>query len=308
MPNQDLLAAVKGALKESITTDTIGGSKLTPEKRDRFVRTVSKATKIMDNARRINMTSHTHDIDRVGFGGRILRSATEGQAPEETSAPEFHLNTLESKEVMAIASLTDSTLEDNIEKEGFENTLIDLIGDRVGIDLEELYLNGDSESSDTFLAKTDGWLKKAENQVDASSAEDITGLFNLMLQSIDKKYLRNREEWKLYVHWDMEDEYRDYLSERGTALGDTATTENGRLAYKGIGVHVSSNMEPGKAMLVPDSNLVYGVYRDVRIEPSRKAESRMTNFVTTTRVDCHFEDENAVVVADSYGATDETAA
>lgn len=303
--NQELLGKVQGAIK-AITTNDLGSSILAREKQQQFVRTVSKATRILDDARRIDMNSHTHDIDRVGFATRILRAAQEGEDDGTKSQPDFNTNTLESVEAMAVAGITDSTLEDNIETEGFENTLLDLIADRVGIDLEELFLTGDKSSSDPLLSLTDGWLVKSANLISASGETpdfdptDPEDLFDSMIKAVPKKYLRNRADWNIYVHWDIEDAYRNILRNRGTGLGDSAQTTANGLPYKGIDVVESSIMPTGKALLVPTSNLVYGIYRDVRIEPDRQAKRRLTDFVTSLRVDCHYEDENASVVAEGF--------
>lgn len=301
MGNQDILARIEGALK-SLTTSDISSSLLTRQKQNRFVRVVSESTTVLDNARRINMQSHTYDIDRIGFASRILQKATEGQEPDSDPKPQTSTNTLESKEVIAVPSVTDSTMEDNIEKDDFDDTLLDLIADRSGIDLEELFMQGDRDSSDAFLAITDGWLKKSANEVTESSfdATNVEKMFDAMLRAVDKKYLRNRGEWTFYVHWDIEDDYRNILRERGTGLGDSAQTTAQQLAYKGIRVVDNSNMPAGTALLVPNSNLVYGIYRDIRIEPDRRAKARTTDFVTSLRVDCHYEDENASVVAKGY--------
>ncbi|MED4830729.1 phage major capsid protein [Geobacillus stearothermophilus] len=302
MTNDMLLGKLENVLK-AITTTDLGASRLAPAKQQLFVRTVSQATRILDEARRIDMTSHTHDIDRIAFGSRILQAATEGEAPTGEAKPEFSTNKLESVEVIGVSGITDSTLEDNIEREGFEDTLIQLIAERVGVDLEELFLNGDKASSDPFLAKTDGWLKKAANLVQGTTDFDPTNveaMFDAMIHAVPKKYLRDRSQWRFYVHWDIEDAYRDILRARGTGLGDTAQTTATQLAYKGIPVVDSANMPAGTALLVNPANLVYGIYRDIRIEPDRQPKARRTDFVTTLRVDCNFEDENAAVVAQGY--------
>lgn len=303
MDHKLLLEKIDSALKSIMTAD-LRGSILTPEKQQQFVRVVSEATPILDAARRIDMKSHTHDIDRVGFASRILGPAKEGEAGDQDSKPDFHTNQLKSVEVMAVAGITDSTLEDNIESAGFENTLLDLIADRVGIDLEELFINGDTNSNDPFLKLTDGWLKKSANEINADNsdfdAEDVEDMFDAMLRAVPKKYLRNRNEWTFWVHWDIEDSYRNVLRQRGTGLGDTAQTTAQVLAYKGIQVRDCSNMPEGTALLAPNNNLVYGIYRDIRIEPDRIPKERKTDFVTTLRVDCHYEDENASVVARGF--------
>lgn len=301
MNNQQILEKIHSALKSIMTSD-LGSSRLARSKQQQFVRTVSEATAILDAARRIDMTSHTHDIDRVGFASRILGPAKEGEASDQDSKPDFHTNTLESVEVMAVAGITDSTLEDNIEREGFENTLLDLIADRVGVDLEELFLLGDKDSSDPFLKLTDGWLKKAANEVTAEDFDptDVEDMFDAMIAAVPKKYLRDRSQWTFWVHWDIEDAYRNVLRQRGTGLGDSAQTTAQTLAYKGFTIRDSSNMPEGTAFLVPSNNLVYGIYRDIFIETDRIPKARKTDFVTTLRVDCHFEDENAAVVGRGF--------
>lgn len=301
MNNQQILEKIHSALKSIMTSD-LGSSRLARSKQQQFVRTVSESTAILDAARRIDMTSHTHDIDRVGFASRILGPAKEGEASDQDSKPDFSTNTLESVEVMAVAGITDSTLEDNIEREGFENTLLDLIADRVGIDLEELFLLGDKDSSDPFLQLTDGWLKKSANEITEEDFDptDVEDMFDAMISAVPKKYLRNRAEWTLWVHWDIEDAYRNVLRSRGTGLGDSAQTTAQTLAYKGFTIRDSANMPEGTAFLAPANNLVYGIYRDIFIEPDRIPKARKTDFVTTLRVDCHFEDENASVVGRGF--------
>lgn len=301
MNNTEILNKINGALKTIMTSD-LGSSRLARTKQENFVRTVSNATRILDSARRIDMASHTHDIDRVGFANRILRGASEGEAGKESDNPDFNTNTLESVEVMAIAGITDSTLEDNIEQEGFEDVLLELIADRTGIDLEELFLLGNKDSEDSFLNLTDGWLEKSANSIgsDDYDTTDPEDMFDAMIKAVPKRYLRNRSEWTFWVHWDIEDAYRDVLRERGTGLGDSAQTSADNLSYKGFAIEDSSNMPEGTSLLAPSNNLVYGIYRDIRIEPDRQAKKRSTDFVTTLRVDAHYEDENASVVGKGF--------
>lgn len=307
MNNSDLLKRIDGALK-AITVSDLGSSKLATQKQQQFVKTVSQATTMMDVARRIDMSSHTHDIDRVGFGNRILGKAVENTAPGTDSKPDFATNTLESIEVIAVAGITDSTMEDNIEQDQFENTLLDLIADRAGVDLEELFINGDKAAgADDFLKLTNGWLNLAANSVTGGTgldfaANDSEGMFDSMIGAVPKKYLRDRSQWTFWTHWDIEDDYRNELRSRGTGLGDSAQTTANGLAYKGFSVRESSNMPEGSALLAPNNNLVYGLYRDVFIEPDRQAKKRSTDFVCTLRVDCNYEDENAAVAASGFVA------
>lgn len=300
--NMDILARLDATIK-SITTTDLGSSKLAQEKANQFVKALSEATPMLKAARRLDMNSHTRDIDRVGFASRISSVAQEGIAPTGESKPNFYTNKLEAKEIIAVVGITDSTLEDNIEREDFENTLLQLMGERVGLDLEELFVKGDKSSSDPFLAVTNGWLKKAANQVKATThfqATDVEAMFEAQLNAMPKQFLRNRDSLVFYVPFDVENDYRNKLKQRNSALGDIAMTSGQALTYKGIAVEYVANMPAGTALLVPKQNLVYGIYRDIRIEADRQPKARKTDFVLTARVDCHYEDENAAVVATGY--------
>lgn len=254
------------------------------------------------------MGSHTHDIDRIGFSERILHKATEGAALGSETNPVTNTNSLESVEAIAVSGVTDSTLEDNIERKGFEDTLLSLIATRVGVDLEELFVNGDKTAgADDFLKLTNGWLSKSANAIAGASdgtgdfdATDAEGMFDALVRVVPKKYLRDRSQWTFWCHWDIEDDYRNALRSRGTGLGDSAQTNAISLAFKGFNVRECPNMPAGTALLAPSSNMVYGIYRDVYIEPDRQPKKRSTDFVTTLRADCNYEDENASAVATGY--------
>jgi HK97 family phage major capsid protein len=302
MNNTDILTKLDTALK-SLTTADLGSSRLSPEKAQKFVQVLSDSQTILKDATRLDMNSHTRDIDRVGFGGRILSAAQEGVAPGAEVKPVFKTNKLEAKEVIAVVAVTDSTLEDNLETEGFEDSLLNLIGEQASADLEDLFINGKVGSADALLAITNGWLEKAANEVTATVglfAADVEKMFEAQLLALPKTHIRNRDALAFYVSFDVENDYRNSLKDRNSALGDIAMTSGGQLTYKGIKVVYAGYMPEGTSMLVPTANLVYGIYRDIRIEKDRNAKARLTDFVLTMRVDCHFIDENAAVVATGY--------
>lgn len=377
-----LLSRLDQALK-AITTAGLGGSKLEPEKAQAFVRATEVKAKILPQARRLDMKSHTRDIDRVGFGSRILQAATENTEPGADSAPTFANNQLVSEELIAVVGITDSALEDNIERENFEDTLVQMMGERAGVDLEELYMQGDKASADTFLKKIDGWLKRAAAavsgtivdaagglnttlsaaagagtaklpltavagaavndfirvgagltqeyfQITAVGANDVTidgqllnnhaageavveitaipgfnprnpeAMFEAMLQALPEQYKERPDELVFWVPWAIENDYRDVLRSRGTALGDAAQRDAQPVSYKGVPVQVSAAVPAGKALLSHPDNMVYGIYRDIKIEPDRVAKARRTDFVLTLRTDANFEDENGAVAASGY--------
>ncbi len=303
--NDYVLRRINAALK-ALTVGDLGSSKLVAEQADRFIRVVEKSTPLLQEARLYTMTTPERAIDRTGLGQRILGAP--GESKKEK--PSFNTNTLEAKEILGIVGIKDDTLEDNIEREDFEQTLLDMIAERAGIDMEELFIQGDDgdawvghgESPGEYLDLIDGWLKSADHKLTSANydVEDIEDLFNEMLKTVPDKYVRNRSEWRFWVHWDMEDDYRNNLIARGTVLGDAAQTTQMDLTYKGVPIRVVSNMPEGFALLSHPDNTVYGIRRDIRIEPDRKPADRETDFVVTARVDADFENEEAVVAAKDY--------
>jgi hypothetical protein len=128
-------------------------------------------------------------------------------------------------------------------------------------------------------------------------------MFEAMLVEIitnAPNFMSRRDQLTMWVSWLAENEYREALRERGTSLGDEAQTSNRPLAYKGIPVKAVPNMPAGDALLATNDNLVYGIRRDIRLEPDRKPRFGRTDFVVTFRVDADYEDETGAVHATGF--------
>lgn len=299
------------AVVKRITVSDLGDTKLHPEKAARLIREIEKSTPMLQAARRLNMTSDKRDIDRVGFHSRIMGPApAEGELMATDVEPTFTSNQLSVVKAVAVVELSDEALEDNIEREDFEDTLIALMGERAGVDMEELFINGDTslDATDPYLDLIDGWLKLAGQQLtgvlDADFDDvDVESMFEAMLVKLmtsAPNFMRRRNDLTIWTSWLAENAYREALRERGTALGDQAQTSNQPLSYKGIPVVGVPNMPAGDALLTVDSNLVYGIRRDIRLEPDRLPRYGRTDFIITFRVDADYEDESGAVHATGF--------
>lgn len=220
--NEDLLARLDAAFKAVTDVTELGSSVLSTQKFDRFVREARDATVILPDARFIPMDAQKVDIDRVGFSGRILQEGRDAAGVHldlteaEFAAIATVTNQLDADELIAITSLRDSALRRNIERGDFEGTLVDLFGQAAGRDLEEYALLADTASADTFLKKTDGWLKRAANRVLGASGPpadfdpiDPESIFQAMIDALPKRFMTDRSEWRIYVPFETEDGYRD---------------------------------------------------------------------------------------------------
>ena len=357
--NDEILNKLTSAMKN--ITEDYSPTKLNAEQQDNFIQVVQESTPLLEEARMMTMTTPERDIDRTGFGGRILQAPADNPEDNVASGPDFYTNTLEATKVKAIVPLKDDTLEDNLEREGFEDTLVEMIADRAGLDMEELFLLGregledleewssskeyevgdmiqdddgedvyeciEDHTSDSdnkpgdgddwsdywflkvrdedkkFFSLLDGWMTNADHVItadDIGDTHDPEKIMDLLFQALPRKYIRQRGDWRYWASYDIEDDYRNKLRDRSTALGDTAQTEGGDLVYKGIPVATVGNMNTGEIMLGHPDNTVYGIRRDIRIESEREAKHERTDFIVTLRVDAHFEDEKAVAASSHY--------
>lgn len=307
----DILQKLNAAIK-SITTSTIsaaGGGLLNPMQAERFIRAVEDSTPLLQAARRLPMSAPTRNIDRIAFAGRLLQGQTETVPVSNDQTVTPFLNQLVMKELGGYVEITDQLLEDNIERANLESTIIDLMGSQTGRDLEYLFLAGDeTNTADDLLKVTDGWLKLAANAVEGAATPSVgefdelnpIDMLEKMLLSIPDKYFNAANDWAFWVPRSTENDIRNWAINRQTPLGDSIFVNNNQIYFKGIPIRKLPQMPADSALLAPSSNLVYGIYRDIRIEPERDAKGRKTDFVLTLRADCNYEDENAACTATGY--------
>jgi hypothetical protein len=288
------------------------GGLLNPEQANTFLRKLIIQPTIMNSVRVVGMGAPTRKINKIGFGSRILRAATSGQAlaSDKRAKPTTEQVELTAKEVMATVYLPYDVLEDNIERAGAANnensnagpgglrqTIIELIAERAATDLEEFGLLSDLTSGDADLALQDGYLKVAEdnsNVVDHGNAAISKTLFKEGKKAMPKQYLRNQNRMKHFISVDQETEYRDTLADRATALGDQMVTGTTKAyAYGGM-IEPIPQMPDSKGLYCDPLNLIFGLYRDVSMEYDKDIEARIYKIVLTARIAFQIEEREAL--------------
>lgn len=316
--NSELLNDLSTAFKD-ITVSTFGSSILQPEYFNKFVLEATKDQTILKDARLIRMNSHVVNIDRIGFSGRVLEKGVENQAPTG-SEPTPHQEQLIAEEYVALAKITDQSLRRNIERQAFANTLVSMMGAKIGEDWEALAVWGDKSKylSSSLLKKQDGWIKKANTKLYGtgtgkdftapSSTATVTDMLSAMLKEYPREYLKNRSNLRFYLNSEYFDMYIDEVGQRPTLVGDDAMGKNIARPYKGIPVIEApvlndtegtdtNNGYGNVAMLCDPDNLVYGIFHEVTTEPEREAKLRRTDYVMGLEIDQNFENPNVGVVA-----------
>lgn len=221
MPTNEQILKAAG-----ITTDDITYGLLNPEQARTFIKQTFEATPLSPLVRHEMRRAKTGEIDKIGIASRILRKKTEnidaqadGSAPvldESTgqitgyrAKPNYSQITYATTAVRLPWEITEETLRENIEGEGLEATITNLMTTQLGIDLEDIYLNGDTDTETTdddyyFLYINDGWLKQVENDGHVYDASALTGMnldmFYGALQAMPNKYNNGKLRWLMSPH------------------------------------------------------------------------------------------------------------
>ena len=286
------------------------GGYLTTAQADRFIEDLIDQPTIMNQARVIAMSSPKQEINRIGFGQRIMRKAPEdGETLDASkrSKPTTKKIELSTVEVMAEIELPYKVIEDNIMRGNinaggdrptgaFVDMILRLIAERAATDMEELALLGDKDDADEYLALVDGWLKRTKSHiVDHEGAEISKTMFKNGVKTLPSRFHRNLSSMRHFVSVAQNVEYSDKLSSRETALGDSKiqTLENNW--GSGVPVRGVPLMPEDKGLLANPQNLIFGIQREMSLEFEKNIRARKFIIVLTARVDVQIEDEEANV-------------
>lgn len=315
MNNRELIQKADLALS-NLTAD---GGILPAEEALSFVKKVTLAPTILNAARKIGMKSHTKKVNKIGFGSRILHKGVSGTASTSDQRKKPTTSQLEmvAKEVKATVYLPYDVIEDNIESApaannepsnsgpgGIRALVLNLIAEQTAVDIEELALLGDTGSGTDYYTTTDGWLKLAEddgNVVDYGNAAISKSLFKQGKLGLPVKYLRDLNTMRHYVSSTQETEYRDTLADRATAMGDQMIQGTAPLFAYGAQVNSVTQMPDAKGLFTNPLNLLFGVWREIRLEFDKDIEVGVYKIVLTARIALQIEEAEAIVLYKNIG-------
>lgn len=206
--------------KAAITTAGITAGLLNPEQSRQFMRQTFEATPLGQLVRHEMRTAKAGEIDKIGIASRILRKKTENTDDNYRAKPSFSKIEYATTAVRLPWEITEETLRENIEGQRLEATITDLMTRQLGVDLEDIYLNGDAATPDTdedydFLKINDGWIKQiesgghVEDRASISSGAMSIDVYYDALKQMPNKYNngslrwlmspRRKQEWERYL-------------------------------------------------------------------------------------------------------------
>ena len=299
--------------------DLASGGLLNPEQAAAFIRKLRITPTILNQMRTVVMSSPQRNINKIGFGDRILMPATSGVALDvdtsptnRRSKPSTEQVVLTTKEVIAEVRLPYDVIEDNIENGSinandtingsgvpsgsFKDTIMSMIAERAAIDLEELAVLGDTGSGDAYLALLDGFLVSATSNIVAHGAPVNRTLFKNGIKALPDQYKKQLASLKSFVSMDNFTEYQDTRANRETADGDASNQNMTNFLWAlGTRVEGAAVMPAANGLFTNPQNMIWGIQRQMSIEVDKIITERVFVIVLTMRIDFKYEEEEAVV-------------
>lgn len=188
----------------TIETSVVTSGLLQPYQAKKFLQQTFDATPLMKTIRHVTRTEKSGEIDKIGIGRRKLRAKVENVDDGYRVGVEFGSIHYETKAVRLPWEITEETIRQNVEGENFEATVTNLMTTQVGVDTEDLLINGDENTKPDdpdydFLKLNDGIKKLITNGghiVDVNGAEDMEmEMFYKAVASIPNRFNNGRLRW-----------------------------------------------------------------------------------------------------------------
>jgi len=287
---------------------TSGGGLLQPAQAAKFMRLLVKQSTVMNMATVVPMRSPKQLIEKIRFGSRVLRAGTEAVALPvgDRVKPDLTKTELDAKLFKAEARISYEALEDSIERGALKNTIMQLLGEAIARDMDEVIINGDTGSADPFLAQLDGLLKQTtSNVVDGGTVPLNKGVLRDMLKAMPSEWLRNKKIMRYITSVDALIDYRDTLAGRATGAGDKFLETDAPVLYSGVPLvdaplfpeNLGIGTNETNVLLSDPKNIQVGIWRKIRIETQQDAPAGVLIIVATLRFDVKWAEETAAAKA-----------
>jgi hypothetical protein len=300
------------------------GGYLPAEQENKFMQKVYQKTRLLGMVRQETMNSPIRKIHKIGITGNFLHGApASGTALDAAKRSKVFTEYVEltTSELLGSMYIPYDVIEDNIERDLLENTLMDeIIPAKVARDLEYIMIQGDTLSADSLLSKFNGLLALTSKGIGPGGADtvdtniiqftDLTGvvdddMWEDWLENLPDEQRENEDQLKYLVSRRMIDAYARKRRARLTQEGDQVRNADHRLdeVWRGVPILSTPRMPVDKGMLSNPQNFILGTQRGTQFETARDIEARMIVVVVTMRVAVGIEEAAACSMAVGLNAS-----
>lgn len=296
MNNRSLLS------KAAIDTTTLqNGGKMNPEQADKFITYMQDFSTFLQRVTFIRMLTTRRMLDFGEVSKRNMRKQKENQENAATGKINTKQRELSAVGVIMPYDVTFQFMKENIEKGNINDTLAKLFAQQMSNDTVDLAWNGDESNADEFLNINNGWLKIIEadsesHKFDSAGITSRIDLFGKMLEMVPSKYFQlyqeeDKSKLKIFVPYSDNRAYKQELTERNTALGDSVLISGKNVNYDGFEIVPVGFIPDGQRIISTYENLAYGVFGD-SLEVYHDVVPRKTRHEYTLLADFDFEIHN----------------
>jgi HK97 family phage major capsid protein len=301
MDNRSALAKADLAL-----ADLAPAGVLQEAQAQKFIRLLIESAVLLPMLTVVPMRSPKQLIEKIKFGSRILRPGTENAAlpSGDRSKPATSKVELDAKLFKAEVRLNNETLEDSIERGALKQTVMEMMSERIALDMEELLVNGNTGSGDSFLATMNGILAQSTTSlVDAGSVTTNKTMFRDMLRTLPAQYQRNKKAMRILTSVRARIDYVDSISDRATLYGDEALRADVQPVYNGVPImdvpvfpeNLGGGSNMTNSLLLDPKNINVGIWRKIMVETDKLISEGTFLIVATVRFDVKYTEEEATV-------------
>ena len=199
-----LLRSNRQVIKDTITTATVTSGLLQEGQAKRFLRQTFDATPLMGAIRHEMRRERKGEIDKIGVGRRLLRRKVENSDDGYRAKPVYGSISYSCNPVRLPWEVTEDTLRENIEGENLDKIITDLFTRQIGVDTEDLIINGDEATPSTdpdydFLKLDTGIVKQISTNghvLDVTGATDMElDMFYKTISMIPNRYNNGTLRW-----------------------------------------------------------------------------------------------------------------
>jgi hypothetical protein len=298
----------------ALTTGGVTAGLLSPEQSRKFIMHTFEATPLGPLVRTEIRTAKTGEIDKIGINSRILRAKIENTDDNYRAKPTFGKLLYATKAVRLPWEITEETLRENIEGESLEDKIEKLMTTQVGVDTEDLCLNGDEATPEAdpdydFLKINDGWVKQLEAgaHVEDRSTKNAGAMsidvYYDTLKQIPNKYNNGKLRWLMSPK--RKQEWEKYLLDQIITNGG-AVPEGVYTSPAAIPAIEVPALSDSKIILTDPKNLIKVYTYSMRIRKTTEGKEAIMQdkrfYVVHFDFDAIIEELDAAAVATGLAA------
>lgn len=244
------------AMKAVNTLEAMGGLGTLNEEQTRvFLTYVFDLSSLKNVVRQVAVEATSTYINKLGIGNRAALPKSEARDPNYRRGVTPSRVTLTWYEIMVPFEISDQLYMQNIEGERIEDTILRMMGNQLGNDLETWFIHGQTTGlavkqsdivdggsttqyvKDPLLSLSQGWLALAlagGHVVDLENDNVGASTFSKMLNEMPEKYKKDMGKLRFIAAPRLVQNFRERVSARATAAGDNALFSQAQLTPFGV--------------------------------------------------------------------------